>query len=145
MSQPAEFNVNDYFEERFNASESGSVIYDLELHDTIYQQITKPRGVRISDAFGAMAPDGGGGVKEHDVNLTIACFVRVEGKDKQARRMASQAVFEISEEIYGLLFDDQTLGGRVCDSVPGQFTRSYDVLDAKPYAVVNIPLVINPS
>jgi hypothetical protein len=145
MAKPAEILLFDFLAEKFDASASGSVLYELELHDTVHQSITKKQGVRISEANGDLAPGPGGGVKECDVDLILICFAAVEGKDKKQRQEALAAAFDIQMAVAGLLFADPSLGGRVCDLLPRKFGRGFDVLDGKPYAVVNLPLLINPS
>ena len=145
MEKPAEILLFDYLAECFAASAVDSVLSPLELHDTIYQTISKPRGVRITDAFGDLAPDTGGGLKEYDVSAQIVCFAKVEGTNKKQRQDALVAVFAIQRAVCQLLIDDQSLGSPVCDVLVKKSYRSYDVFDGSPYAVANIPVVINPS
>lgn len=145
MEKPSEILLFDFLAEAIRRAEPGTVLYELELHDTVYQKIATSRGIRISDAFGSMAPDIGGGIKEYDVNLQIVCFSKVEGKEKSHRQPALADIFEIQKAVYLTLLGDQTLGGRVCDSWPGKGLRAYDSMDGTPYAVANISLVINPS
>lgn len=143
--KPAEILLYDFFRERFDASASDSLLYKLELHDTVHQKIVTPQGVRISEATSDLAPGPGGGLKELDIDLIIICFSRILGKNKTERQAALMEVFEIQNEIAGLLNADQTLGGRVCDLLIRRGSRGYDVLDGEPFAVANMPLLINPS
>lgn len=144
LNQPSELLLFDFLEEQILAAVEGDVLFELELHDTVFQSIKTLRGIRISDAMGEMSPTSDG-IKEFGVELSIVCFARVEGKDKKARGPAMQAVWELEKEIYRLLFTHNTLGSRVCDVLPGKGFRSYDVLNGDPYAVANIPLTINPA
>lgn len=144
-TKPAELLLYEYLGEKIAQAVHGDPLFEIELHDTVYQPITKLRGVRISDSISTPAPDIGGGVKEYDLEVQIVCFVRVESADQKKRAEALQKVFEIQTEVCGLLFDDASLGGRVCDSFVGTSIRAYDRLDGNPYAVANIPLTINPS
>lgn len=145
MSKPAELDLFDFLQERVDASSPDDVIYQLEIHDTVYQSITKNKGVRISDAVATVAPGPGGGMREVNALVILACFVKVEGKNQKQRSEATQAVFDLQQAVYQLLYDDPTLGGRVCDSMPQRGSRSYDTFKATPYAIANIPVVINPD
>jgi hypothetical protein len=147
MDKPAEILLFDYLAECQNAAAVDDVIYPLDLHDTIYQAIKdkKPNGIRISDAVGDLAPEPGGGLKEYDVSVQIVCYAKVTGTDKKQRQDALITVFAIQRAVCQLLIDDQSLGNRVCDVLIKKSYRSYDVFDGGPYAVANIPVVINPS
>lgn len=143
--KPAETLLFDFLNEQIKSSASDSIIYELELHDTIHQEIKKPRGVRISDAVGSFSPGVEMEEKEFDVFIELACFARVKGTDKQSRQPALTDVFLIQKEIYRILRGNATLGGRVCDSLLRRGARGYDVYDGEPYAVANVSLIINPS
>lgn len=143
--KPAEIHLFEFLEEAFDGSAIDSVLYGLELHDTVYRSITKPAGVRISEAIGDLAPGPGGGLKELDVELIVIGYARVAGKDKKQRQGSLQQVFEIQQAVTQLLTADSTFGGRVCDSLLRRASRGYEVYDGNPYAVVNMPLLINPS
>lgn len=145
MAKPAEILLFDFLTEEFAASAVGSLLYDLELHDTVYQKITKPCGLRISEATGDLSPGPGGGLKEVDVDLVLICYARIEGKDKTERQEALQKAFEIQQEIVMLLVNNQTLNNRVCDVLVRKGSRGYDSLDGEPFAVANQPILINPS
>lgn len=133
----------DYLEDQIAAAVYGDTLFELELHDTVYQKISKLQGVRISDAVGDLSPEPGGGLKEFNVELQIVCFARVEGKNQKDRQPAVVAVFAIQKEIVRVLLADETLGGTVCDVMITKCVRGYDNLDGNPYAVANISIVIN--
>ena len=48
--KPVEMHLYEFLTEQIAAVQPGGLLYDLELHDTIYQTIQTVRGVRISDA-----------------------------------------------------------------------------------------------
>lgn len=142
-NKPAELLLFDFLTERRAASVDGDAFNgdDFEIHDTIFQSITKGRGVRISDATQDMQP--GATSKEYNATGQIVAFAKVEGKNQKERAAAMQSVFEIQQAVAGYLFGDASMGGRVCDITIGHMARSYDVLDGKPYAVAMIPWTIN--
>ena len=143
--KPAEILLFDFLAEKLDLAVPDDVLFQIELHDTTYQKITKPRGVRISEAVGDLAPGPGGGLEEHDVLLILSIYSRITGKEKTDRQPALADVFATTKAVCQLLLDDSTLGSRVCDTLLRRGSRGYDVLDAEPYAVANIPLIINPS
>jgi hypothetical protein len=144
MTKPAEILIFEYLEERFNAAAQDDVLYGLELHDTIYQTITKDNGVRVSDASGGISPAAGGVIKEFDVTVVLVCFARVAGVEKTERQEAVQTVFDIQMAVAGLLYADSSLGGRVCDLKVLEGSRGYDTFHDDAYAVANIPVIVNP-
>lgn len=143
MDKPAEILLFDYLTEQVEAAAAGDVLFEIELHDTVYQSITKTRGVRISDAVGDMSPGPAGEIKEFNVDLQIVCYAKVEGKDKKQRQEALTAVFAIQQEMYRVLIGDSSMGGRVCDVKLLRGSRGYDVFDGNPYAVANLGVLIN--
>ncbi len=142
--KPSEILVFDFLAEEIAAAAVDSVLYSLELHDTIFQKIKSNRGVRISDCVSQFSPYGTD-EKEYDALITLACFVRVEGKQKTSRQPALSDVFEIQKAIYALFRAKADLNNRVCDSLLQRGGRGYDSLDGEPFAVANIPLIINPT
>jgi hypothetical protein len=144
VDKPAEILLFDFLTDRIAAAAADSVLAGLELHDTIWQKITKPRGVRISDAVGDLAPGPGGDMREFDVTVIITCFSRITGKEKKERQPALIDVFGIQKAIAQELRNDSSLGGRVCDSLMTKGGRGYDKYDEGVFAVTNTPLIINP-
>lgn len=142
--KPVEILLFEFFDERIAAAVSGDGFLGLELHDTVYQSITKPDGIRISSCVSFPA-QGASAEKEIDAEMVIVCYSKVLGKNKKDRRDALQKVFEIELAVINALDEDQTLGGRVCDILRKRTPRDYDVLDGDPYAIANIPILINPS
>lgn len=145
MDKPAEILVFDFFTAAIAAAVSGDVLFGVQLHDTQWQTITKPKGIRISEAVSELAPGVDGVWKEFDADLIVTCWVRVGGVDKTERQSALIELGKLQEKVTQLMFEDTTLGGRVCDLLINKAGRGYDVYDGDPYAVVNIPVRINPK
>ncbi len=143
--KPAEILLFDFLAEKIEAALPDDVLFEVELHDTIYQQITTDRVVRISEVVGGFSPGPENVWKEWDVSITLVALARVQGQEKKERQPAITEVWELQRELYSLLTQDSTLGGRICDLVLRDGVRGYDELDSEPYAVVNIPVIINPS
>jgi hypothetical protein len=151
--KPAEILLYDFLLEQFEAAPAGSILSlegdsdrgELDLHDTIYQQINTQRCVRISEVVGGFSPGPENEWKEYDVSITLVALARVTGTEKKDRQPALTQVWELQKELYKLLTEEPTLDGRVCDLLLEDGVRGYDELDSEPYAVVNIPVIINPS
>lgn len=144
MTKPAETKVFEFLEEQIAAAAPDHVLAFLELHDTVYQKIRTARGIRISDCVSEFAPYGDD-EKEWDAQITLSCYIRVEGKDKTDRQPALAAVFDLQREVYRILRANPTLNDRVCDVLLRPGSRGYDSLDGEPYAVAMVPLIVNPT
>lgn len=145
-NQPVEIALYDFLRESFDAASPGTDLFELELHDTIYQKIKTDNGVRIGEAESDWSPVGAGELKEFDAQLMVVCFSRIVGTDKTERQAALQKVFNIHRAVVGLIFQSPSLGGRVCDNtLILRAARGYDAISSDPYAVVNQPLVFNLS
>src|SRR4051794_32892519 len=99
-NKPVEILLFDFLTEQIAAAVPDEVLYELELHDTVFQAIKTKRGVRISDVVSQMAPSHDGSIKEFDVNITLACYAKVEGTNKKERQDAMTAVWNIQKEMY---------------------------------------------
>ncbi|HQU84502.1 MAG TPA: hypothetical protein PKY59_15295 [Pyrinomonadaceae bacterium] len=143
--KPAEINVFDFLEEKKAQAANDSILKTLELHDTVYQNIKTDQGVRLGETPSDFSPMQGGELKEFDAAVPLIVFARVKGTDKTERQEALQKVFTISKEIAKLFFQDDELGGRVCNSMLTRWTRGFDDMDGEPYAVSNTSLIVNPS
>lgn len=143
--KPGEFLLFDFLTEQIAAAGEGDALFEIELHDTIYQSITRPQGIRISDATSYMSPTSDG-VKEFNIDLQLVCFAKVEGKNKKERQDALTAAWRLQKATYGVLMDDQSLGGRICNGIlVATGARGYDVFNGNPYAVGIIPLTLEPG
>lgn len=146
MAKPGELLLFDFLTDSVSSSAPGSTLYSAIVHDTIYQSIGKAdRVIRISDAVSEFAPGPGMVMEEFDVQVTIVVASRVTGKEKTQRQDALTDVFELQAAVCSLILGDPTLGGRTCETVLERSWRSYDTLDGEPFAVANIPVVVNAS
>src|SRR5690606_14019883 len=129
MDKPVEILVFDFFNAAVTAAVSGDVLFGVQLHDTQYQTITKPKGIRISEAISELGPGIDGNWKELDADLIVTCWVRVAGVDKTERQTALIDLIKLQEKVTQLIFNDTTLGNRVCDLTIGKAGRGYDTFD----------------
>ncbi len=146
---PIEIKVFDFFDDAITAAVSGDTLFGVQLHDTVYQTIQRTgdrvtdRVIRISECDSEMVQCGLDW-EEKDANLILVIAVRIQGKDKTERRDALTDLVNLFRAVADLIDDDRTLGDRVHDLQAEKASRGYDLFDGDPYAVVNIPLLINP-
>lgn len=145
MNEPVEDKTFDFLEESINAAVSGETLFELELHDTIFQKINNDAGIRIGDAESDFAPNQGDELQEYDAILTLVIYSKILGANKTERSAARKRAFEISRAVAKLFFDDFRMNNRVCDSRVLTAVRGWDSLNSAPYAVVNMPIVFNES
>jgi hypothetical protein len=124
---------------------NGDPLHGVELHDTEHQTITRDRGIRIGDGRSQLAPKADGTLGEFDAQVELTCFVRVVGTDKTERLATRDGAIDLAAKVAGLFFADQTLGGRVCDLQLGVIRREFASINGQPFALVRIPLTINPA
>ncbi len=145
MAEPVEELIFDFIEQAIAAAPEGQVLHGLELHDTLFKKIEKSEGVRIGDAESEFSPNEANELQEYDALVTLVCFAKIEGANKLDRSAARNKAFQISLAVAKLFFDDHTMGGRVCDTKLLPAVRGWDAPSSQPYAVVNMPVVVNPS
>ena len=145
MDKPVEILLFEFLESVIATAGVGDPLFEAELHDTVHQPIRGDRVVRISEAVGDLAPGPLMEVKEYDVQLIVTCCSRVTGKEKTERQPALADVFRMQKAVFAELITDPTLGGRVCDLVVMRGGRGYDIYNGEPFAVTNMPVVLNPS
>jgi len=141
-NKPAELLLFDFLTDARTAAVEGDAFFgdDFQIQDTVYPEIKKARGLRISDATSDMQP---GTSQEYNASGQMVAFARVGGKNQKDRADAMTKVYELQRAVTDLIFGDASLGSRVCDITIGHMARGYDVLDGNPYAVAMIPWTIN--
>lgn len=125
------------------AAADDDALFEAELHDTMYEEITKPFGVRIGDAAFDLAPGPGGVVEEYDVLGKVQIFARVENDTPEAKAAAREKVRAIGLRVAGVLFENVTLGGETNDSriLGGQ--RDWANVQTVKHAVQMLYLIAN--
>lgn len=125
------------------------VLQKAEFRDTGFDQIKKEAGIRLGVCESYLDTDGEAEkVNETDAELVLVVYARVLGQDAtdtKARRAARNLSLQIAQAIIALLSEDSSLDGKVCGVQWGKAGRDYDNTSHHTYAVVNIPLLINPT
>lgn len=136
--------IHDAIKVAIEAAVDGDALYDAELHDTLYARVTKLFGVRVGDVEASVAPTPGGEkVEEFDATLPLQSFARVQGDTAEARATAREQARGIARAVAKIFFDDPTLGGRVRDSLVVGLKCGWGQVQAAPYAVAVLMVLVN--
>lgn len=132
----------EFLEEKALGSAAQS---DLAVQATAYQALDSVKTIRIGNAETAIAVGHGGTVGEWDADITLQVLYRVEDADQSrsynaARDAATGAAHWAVAEIQ----TDDSLGGRVCGANVYKALRGWAKIGTAAYAVILIPLRINP-
>lgn len=143
-----EDEVFDFLEEKIAEAGEGDELFEAELHDHLYSKISAQPGygIRVGDCESVLAPNPGSTeMEEFDADLTLVVFARVTGAERAKRKEARTKVLLLSKAVAMLFVEDPTLGGRVNDGRVMRCLRGWDNISGVPYAVVNMPLLVNDS
>ena len=142
MSDPIEDLTHDFIEEHINEAKDG-VLFKLELHDTLFKKIETANGIRIGDAQSDLSVNHEDEIQEYDGQLMLVIYSQILDKNKTERRAARKLCVDIAKAVAKLFIDDEKMRNRVCRSRTLTAIRGYDSINSKPYAVINLPLIIN--
>ncbi|HEV7374485.1 MAG TPA: hypothetical protein VGN95_07200 [Pyrinomonadaceae bacterium] len=135
----------DFIQGAVDVAVEGDALFNAAVKDD-YQTIKDDEdfGVIIGECTADLAPMPGGAMAEWDALLTIVCFARVVGVDKTERKAARNKARELMLAVAGLFFGDPMMNGQVRDSQVLRCRRGFDsITRAEPYAVANLPLIVN--
>lgn len=144
MSSPSS-QVKEFVHSLIEAAAEGDTLYGLALTDNPFDKLDSTRGVIISNAEWDFSPTSEETLKVYDVLIGLAIYARVDGPDKISRDAARDDCFEIADTLARGFFADPTLGSQFCDSKVGRAVDGYRNISSASYAVINLPLMINPT
>lgn len=143
--KPAESLVYEFIAGLVEAADEDTDLFELEVHDTVFQKITQEAGIRVADGTSTLSPGPGGAMKEFDADVEVVVFVRIPKETPKSRLESRDRAFTITAALVAAIVASNTLGNRVCDCTVWPVARGYDNYNSAAYAVVSIPLVINSS
>jgi len=125
------------------AAAEGEALFAAELHNTIYEPITKPFGLRVGDTNCDLAPGPGGPVEEWDVLGMVQIFALVNGDTAEAQIAAREKVRALGLKTAEVLLADTTLGHTVNDSRILGGERGWANVQGSRYAAAHLHLIAN--
>lgn len=149
---PIEFLLYEFIKaaaDAVNDPETGdedSPAFGVVVHDHIYRKVDDDKFdyIQIGPCDSDFAPSSGAEiVEEFDANVTVITVSRVPAADVRDRQAAMTKAVDLAKWVAKLLLDDPTMGARVNDSRVLQCARDWVSINGKPYAVTNVPLIVN--
>lgn len=139
-----EVQVQEWLESLVATAGSGDALYQVDVLDTAFDPITRPKSVMIGPAEGELAPSPAGArADEYGAEVTLILMARVESRAAAKFKEAREAVITMAQAVAFAAFYDGQLGGRVRDSLPGRLRRTFTPHDGQTFAVGNLPLYVN--
>lgn len=126
------------------AAITNNIFHDAEVLNTKWQNISKDKGIVISNAEWDFAPQ----TEElgiYDALLIIGFYWRVKSDDTTEREDEQEKCFELATAAANAIFADPTLGGRVCDCLLLRAVDGMDSSTSDSYAIINLPIILNPT
>jgi hypothetical protein len=118
---------------------------DLVVQATAYQRLDSVKTIRIGNAETMFGLQEGGGVGEYDADLTLQILHRVEDTDDaDSLNLARDGATQIAKWAVKEIQTDDSLGSRVCGVNVYKALRGWAKIETAPFAVILIPLRINP-
>lgn len=114
------FALQQFLEDKVLAAPPDSVLANAQIRGAKGEASKKPHSVVVMSGDFSLSPSGpDGALQYYDVELYAVVFVRIAGQQPNApaaRADAESKLDELVRAIAGLVFQDNTLGGRVFDA-----------------------------
>jgi hypothetical protein len=140
---PVETLVYQFLQTLIDRAVAEQPLYRLELHDNLFRRIKTDRGVRVGTVDSTLSLNPEGEIEEFSAGVTLVVYARIREGGLPSRNQARQIVLNIAAEITKKIQLDGSLGNRVCRARILQAGRDFDEYDSAPYAVMNLPIIIN--
>lgn len=97
------------------SAESDDVFYGTDVQSNLYESIKEKKTIRVGDVQQSKPTLELNKVAERNAFLTVQIIVRPESQILPDRLAARDAATSIALKIAKMVFDDERLGGNVCD------------------------------
>jgi hypothetical protein len=152
LSNPVETSLYDFIKAAADVvndeetPDEESPAFGVIVHDHVYRKIEDENFhyIQIGHCDSDFAPSPGAeSVEEFDANVVVITLSRVPAADVRDRQAAMTKALDLAKWVAKLLLDDPTMGNRVNDSRVLRCMRDWASINGKPYAVTNVPLIVN--
>lgn len=137
--------VYEFAEAVVSAAGIGTILEDAEVLDSAYQEITKDFGIVVSNSEFDLSPGQGNVVSIFDSLIIIGFYYRISGLDTTNRAEARDKCFQMAEAFSQAVYNDMSLGNRVCDCLLLRATDGMKNTNADSFAIINLPIILNPT
>lgn len=127
------------------AAESGSIEEGAQVLDSKNQRLEEDKGIVVSNAEWTFSPSSENIEKFFDALLIVGFYYRIPSDDGTEWAIPRDKCFELAQAFSQALFDDQTLGERVCDFNMLRLVDGQDNANSNDYAIINLPIILNPT
>ena len=139
-----EVALYEFLKETIEAADSASQLYEIALHDTLFQPLTEDVAIRIGEVESSIAPlPGAEEAEEFDARFPLVIYSRIPKDEWDSRVNYRDQVNRISRELALLIYNDPRLNLRVNDCRVLGSRRGYDSINTDRFAVANLDVIIN--
>ena len=109
-------SVFNFISVNISAAPDGSPYENADPQPNLYEEIKEQRTIRVGDVQASQpSPTGSGAIREFNAFLTVQHVAKPASKKLADLNAARAAASAMAMETARLIFDDETLGGGVCD------------------------------
>jgi hypothetical protein len=142
--------VAAFAQDAVDISGSGSILEGAQVCDSASQEWTEDKVIYVSNAEWDFVNKAMMNMSFSDALIIVSFAHRIPGEDTTERAAFRDKAFEMAEAFAQAVFEDFYLKGkndteRVCDSVLLRAVDGNDNLNSQPYALVNLPIILNPT
>lgn len=140
--------VSDFLTQIVAEAADDSPLKNAAVLDSAHQEIPMNaevvKGFVVSNSEWDFAPE----VDETgvcDSLIIIGSYYRISGLDTTNRAESRDKNFQMMKAAADKIFADQTLGGKVCDSLILRATDGDKSTNSDTFAIINLPIILNPT
>jgi hypothetical protein len=128
------------------AAQANTILFkdETEVLDSAYQEITKDRGIVVSNSEFDLAPKQNG-LGLYDALVILGFYYRIPSADTTERMEARDKCFEMTNVVTTELFRDETLGNRICNLLVLRAVDGMKNTNSDSFAIINLPVILNPT
>lgn len=127
------------------AAAEDAVLENAAVLDSKSQLIETKKGIVVSNAEYELAPKQENVISLFDALVIVGFFYEIDGTEPDDRAAARDKCFELAEAFAQAVYDDMSLGNRVCDCLLLRAVDGWDNSTGDTFAIINLPIILNPT